>query len=69
MMVLIKDELRSIIEENEWMDEETKKHGVKKLNKMRINVAFPDELFDDKLLEEYYKDVRNHKLTCLSFLF
>ena len=39
----------------EWMDKETRENAVKKMQKMDQVVAYPDELLDQKIVDEYYK--------------
>ena len=40
------------------MDDDTKAQAFEKLEKMRAFVAYPDEIMDEKILDEYYKDVQ-----------
>lgn len=40
------------------MDETTRQKALKKVNKIADHVGYPDELLNDKLLEQYYKGVR-----------
>ena len=40
------------------MDEVTRKAALKKINAMKSIVAYPDELKDDLLIEQYYGDLQ-----------
>lgn len=42
-----------------WMDRKTKKHALHKAEKMKSFIAYPDEILDDDLVEEYHEGVRN----------
>ena len=39
------------------MDEETKKSAMKKVETMNTHIAYPNELLDDKKLEEFFKNL------------
>ena len=38
-----------------WMDEETRVNAIEKLQEMGQFIAFPDELLNRSLMDEYYK--------------
>jgi predicted metalloendopeptidase len=38
-----------------WMDDETRLAAVSKIQKLRVNVAYPKWIFEDRLLNEYYE--------------
>lgn len=38
-----------------WMDEITRRAAIEKANAMSFNIGYPDELTDDKKLEEHYR--------------
>ena len=59
----IKHEFQKIIRNLDWMDEETKKVALVKLNKMKSVVGYPKELMNDSLIIEEYKDY--HVSLCL----
>lgn len=44
-----------------WMDEETKKKAIKKAEALIPHIAYPDELTDDKKIEEFYSDLEELK--------
>lgn len=50
----IKDEFKIMLEENTWMDDDTKKEAEEKANKMAEQMAYADELKDDEKLIEFY---------------
>lgn len=54
----ISSEFENILQENDWMDHETKGEALKKLKAMHSNVAYPIELFNDTLIEGYYKHLQ-----------
>ena len=39
------------------MDDETRNYALEKLDAMGAVVAYPDELLDDRKVQEYYKDL------------
>lgn len=41
-----------------WMDSQTREAALVKAKSIVAHIGFPDELMDDKKLEEYYKDVK-----------
>lgn len=40
-----------------WMDGETRKAAIEKIDTMDVFVGYSDELFDDQKINEYYKDL------------
>lgn len=50
----IRDEFEKILNEVDWMDEETRKAALGKLKKMATYIGYPDEIKNNTLLEEYY---------------
>lgn len=58
MIELIKKEFGEILKNASWMDEKTKAAAIMKLNKMMINVGYPNELMDDKKIIEIYKSLK-----------
>ncbi|XP_044012572.1 neprilysin-2-like isoform X2 [Aphidius gifuensis] len=46
------------VENSNWMDDETKKNAQNKIRTMTSDLVYPDELFDDEKLNEYYKDLK-----------
>lgn len=57
MVADIRTEFMDILKHVDWMDEETKKNAIDKANSMSTHIAYPDELLDNKKLEEFYGDV------------
>ena len=53
----IRSELNETIAHADWMDTETRKHAMDKLNLMNFRVGFPDELLDDELVSDFYENV------------
>lgn len=53
----ISSEFEKVLHENTWMDQETKRKALKKLNAMHSNVGYPTELLDDSLIEGYYSNL------------
>ncbi|XP_015511770.2 neprilysin-2 isoform X1 [Neodiprion lecontei] len=54
MVADIRQEFTKILEKVEWMDEKTRKAALEKAASMATHIAYPDELLDDKKLEEFY---------------
>lgn len=57
MIKTIREEFRNIIMILDWMDENTKRAAVDKLENMYPHIAYPDELLNDRLLDDFYADV------------
>jgi predicted metalloendopeptidase len=51
---MIRDEFASTLKKTEWMDEKTRTKALEKAKKMINFIGYPDELKDDKKLNEYY---------------
>lgn len=54
MIRYIQESFKQILTQNTWLDAPTKVKALEKLNKFRINVAYPDWLLNDDSLDEYY---------------
>ncbi|KAK0181107.1 hypothetical protein PV327_003418 [Microctonus hyperodae] len=65
MLTNIQSQLQNQLEKIDWMDEETKQNFSKKVNAITSTIAFPDELLNDKILENYYSSLKDH---CDNFL-
>src|SRR5699024_8755691 len=50
----IQDSFRGLIQKNEWLDPETKKASLSKLNHVTKNVAYPAWLLKNEELDEFY---------------
>ncbi|XP_043483736.1 neprilysin-2 isoform X2 [Leptopilina heterotoma] len=57
MVTDIRKEFRKILETVDWMDEKTRKSALEKAMSMSTHIAYPDELLDDKKLEEFYENL------------
>lgn len=57
MVDQIRQEFRKVLIKNSWMDPITKIAAAEKLNGISTHIGYPDELLDDKKLDEYYKDL------------
>lgn len=51
----IHDEFTKTVENTSWLDEESKAAAIDKAKTMIFQIGYPNELDDDKVLEEYYK--------------
>lgn len=56
MVKNIKEELKIVLDEVTWMDDDTKKEAVLKIEKMREQIGYADELLNDEKLTEYYSN-------------
>lgn len=50
----IMHEFNTMLENNSWMDKETKKEAIKKANAIKAKIGFADELLNDTKIVEYY---------------
>ncbi|CAL7951565.1 unnamed protein product [Xylocopa violacea] len=57
MVADIRQEFTKILEKVDWMDDETRKSALKKAASMSSHIAYPDELLDDKKLEDFYENL------------
>lgn len=53
----IKIEFEQILNNVDWMDDKTRVAAHTKVKAMATHIGYPDELMDNKKLEEYYKDL------------
>lgn len=54
----IRKEFEEILENVNWMDEETRKSALNKLHSMSTHIGYPDEIMDDSKIEKYYKNLK-----------
>lgn len=59
MMGDIKEAFASLVQRTDWMDKQTKAATLEKNRKMESQIGFPDWLFDERVLNEYYEGVRD----------
>lgn len=55
MVADIRKEFTEILKKVDWMDEETRKSALDKAASMTSHIAYPDELLEDKKLEQFYE--------------
>lgn len=53
----LRDTFTDVLKDIDWMDEDTKAKALEKEVAMKSHVAYPQELLDDKNIEEYYTNV------------
>ncbi|XP_033298235.1 neprilysin-4 isoform X1 [Bombus bifarius] len=53
----IKQAFASMVSRTDWMDRQTKMATIEKNRKMESQIGFPDWLFDEKVLNEYYEGI------------
>lgn len=53
----IRDEFINILNEIDWMDENTRKEAIKKAKVLTPHIGYPNELADNNKLEEYYRNL------------
>ncbi len=54
----LKQAFEQLLNENKWLDAETKASAISKLKAVAVNIASPDFTFNDNELEIYSNDVR-----------
>ncbi len=69
MVLLIKDEFKNTIIQNEWMDEETKLKALSKLNKMNFKIGYPEKMNKDYSLLKLHRNnsLLDNLLLCKQF--
>ena len=50
----IRAEFKKMLDELDWMDPVTKAKALSKLEKITPNIAYPKEILDDKMINEFY---------------
>lgn len=58
MVKTIGNRFSTQVENSNWMDDESRKNALNKIKTMTNDLAYPNELFDDQKINEYYKDVK-----------
>lgn len=53
----VKDELKNLLRNVEWMDEQTRQSAVAKAGRISDHIGYPDELLDDEELENTFRKV------------
>lgn len=53
----IREEFKILLSEVNWMDNKTRESALTKANAMVTHIGYPDEIMDNKKLEEYYEDL------------
>lgn len=63
----IKDEFKNILMKLDWMEENTRKSALEKANAVVDHIAYPDELLDDRKLEEVFASVNIAHICCRAY--
>jgi len=50
----ISNEFEKLLHQNTWMDAKTKGEALRKLHAMNSNIAYPNELLNDTIIENFY---------------
>lgn len=53
----IRKEFENILEDVNWMDDETRQSALNKLHSMSTHIGYPDEIMDNKKIEKYYENL------------
>lgn len=64
----IREAFASLVVRIDWMDQSTKTATLEKNRKMGSEIGFPEWLFDEKKLNEYYEGVRFAKDLCNNYI-
>lgn len=67
MVADIRTEFLDLLKKVDWMDDQTKKNALDKAKSMSTHIAYPDELLDNRKLEEFYQWVRKKERVILIF--
>uniref|UniRef100_A0A914CI21 Uncharacterized protein n=1 Tax=Acrobeloides nanus TaxID=290746 RepID=A0A914CI21_9BILA len=51
----LRDAFRNMVLENDWMEEQTQQYALEKANNMASLIGFPDFLYNDTGLDDYYR--------------
>lgn len=58
MVKRIKSQFIASLKTVSWMDPKTRQHALQKAERIQAHIAYPDELLDDKKIDNYYKNVK-----------
>ena len=64
----IREAFNELLEENDWMDTETRKVAEDKANSMTERIGYPEYITNDTRLEGEYTNVSNIKVVLTSVL-
>ena len=56
----LRQSFHKMLDKTEWMGDEAKNMAKIKLASMKENVAYPNELLNRTIMDEYYKGIFNH---------
>ncbi|XP_058793418.1 neprilysin-2-like [Phymastichus coffea] len=65
----VKGQFREMLQEVDWMDFETIKAALEKIDAMDVYVAYSEELFDDQKINDHYKELEVNDGNYLSAAF
>ena len=60
----IREAFNELLEENDWMDTETRKVAEDKANSMTERIGYPEYITNDTRLEDEYRNVRKSRSKC-----
>ena len=61
----LRNEFIIMLDELTWMDSQTKTNALKKVSQMSAHIAYPQEILDSRLINEFYKGLT---LDCQSYM-
>lgn len=65
MVDQIRKEFKEVLKLNDWMDPVTKLAAASKVDAIITHIGYPDELYDDKKLEDYHKTIEVDQMNYL----
>jgi len=63
IMDSLRKKFRELLQDAEWMDDITKDRALEKAEKMNRHIAYPEELLDDDIIEDFYKNLTVTNMT------
>uniref|UniRef100_A0A1Y1KTX7 Peptidase M13 N-terminal domain-containing protein n=1 Tax=Photinus pyralis TaxID=7054 RepID=A0A1Y1KTX7_PHOPY len=57
LITTLHEKFIEMLQKVDWMDEKTKNQALEKAKAIKEHIAFPNELLDDKILNDYYESV------------
>ena len=57
----VKQSFQEMLDQNEWMDERTKVEAFKKLDSLKILVAYMESIFNETKLKKHFSEVNGSK--------
>ena len=69
MVRYLKESFRNIIKETKWMSADTRTKALKKLDAMKEIIAYPEELSNETIIDDFYRGKKTYLLRHKKLIF